>query len=126
MLDPDSAAIRDVRRRERIYRRALAVSDAVAVALAVLRRDRHPRRVPPAPALPARRAADGARGEGRGLYDKDELVIDHSTLNELPRLVNLATMLALLVWLARHFVVIGAPTTRNLLLLWVLLACGGS
>ena len=53
-----------------------------------------------------------------GLYDKDELVIDHSTLNELPRLLNLATMFALLVWLARHYVVLGAPTTRDLLMLW--------
>ena len=51
-------------------------------------------------------------------------MIDHSTLNELPRLLNLATMFALLVWLARHYVVIGAPTTTNLLMLWLLLAAG--
>ena len=45
-----------------------------------------------------------------GLYDKDELVIDHSTLNELPRLVNLAAMGALLFWIARHYLVVGAPS----------------
>jgi exopolysaccharide biosynthesis polyprenyl glycosylphosphotransferase len=33
-------------------------------------------------------------------------------------------MFALLVWIARHYVVLGAPTTRNLLTLWALLAGG--
>ena len=106
-------ALLDVRRRERIYRRSLAVADALAAALAVLV------------------AIDGFGGyqlrplyllvaplivlaaKVGGLYDKDELVLDHSTLNELPRLVNLAAMFALLIWLARHYVVIGAPTTRE-------------
>ena len=40
-----------------------------------------------------------------GLYDSDELVIEHSTLNELPRLVNLTAMSTLLFWLARHYLV---------------------
>ena len=44
-----------------------------------------------------------------GLYDKDECVIDHSTLNELPRLLNLAGIFALLVWLVRHYMVVGEP-----------------
>ena len=54
----------------------------------------------------------------QGLYDRDELVIRKTPLEELPRLINLATLLALLVWLARHFIVEGAPTTESLLLLW--------
>jgi exopolysaccharide biosynthesis polyprenyl glycosylphosphotransferase len=57
----------------------------------------------------------------QGLYDRDELVIHKSTLDEFPRLVNLATMFALLAWLGRHFIVVGAPTTEQLLALWLLL-----
>ena len=124
VLDSDSEAVRDVRRRERIYRRSLAGADALAAAIAVLvaidafggyRLRPLYLLVVPLIVLAAKVA---------GLYDKDELVIDHSTLNELPRLLNLATMFALLVWLARHYVVIGAPTTLNLLMLWLLLAAG--
>jgi FlaA1/EpsC-like NDP-sugar epimerase len=59
-----------------------------------------------------------------GLYDRDELVIEHSTLNELPRLLNLVAIFALLVWLARHYVIVGNPRTLNLLLLWLVLAAG--
>jgi exopolysaccharide biosynthesis polyprenyl glycosylphosphotransferase len=59
-----------------------------------------------------------------GLYDKDECVIDHSTLNELPRLLNLAGIFALLVWLVRHYMVVGEPRTVDLLMLWLLLAGG--
>ena len=121
-VDTDSEAVREVRRRERIYRRMLAGADALVAAIAVLV------------------AIDVVGGYGLrpvylvvaplivlaaklgGLYDKDELVIEHSTLNELPRLLNLAAMFALLVWLARHYVVLGEPTTLNLLMLWLLLA----
>ncbi len=123
-VDADSQAVRDVRRRERIYRRLLASADAIVALLAVLV------------------AIDAAGGHGLrplylivaplivlaakvgGLYDKDELVIEHSTLNELPRLVNLAAMGALLFWIARHYLVIGAPDTRDLLTLWLLLILG--
>jgi exopolysaccharide biosynthesis polyprenyl glycosylphosphotransferase len=54
-----------------------------------------------------------------GLYDRDELVIRKSTLDELPRLFQLATLLTLLVWLGRHEFVTGAPGTATLLALWL-------
>jgi exopolysaccharide biosynthesis polyprenyl glycosylphosphotransferase len=57
----------------------------------------------------------------QGLYDHDDLVMRKSTLDEFPRLLNLATLFALLIWLARHYVVIGAPSTPLLLALWGLL-----
>jgi exopolysaccharide biosynthesis polyprenyl glycosylphosphotransferase len=124
VLDRDSAVVRDVRRRERIYRRSLAAADALAAAIAVLVAidafggyQLRPLYLLVVPLIVF--AAKIA-----GLYDKDELVIDHSTLNELPRLLNLAAMFALLVWLARHYVVIGDPTSLNLLMLWLLLAAG--
>jgi exopolysaccharide biosynthesis polyprenyl glycosylphosphotransferase len=56
-----------------------------------------------------------------GLYDRDELVIRKSTLDEFPRLLNLATLVAMLAWLFRHFFVNGAPSTWPLLMLWAAL-----
>ena len=124
VLDRDSAAMVDARRRERIYRRSLVVADALAATIAVLLAidgfggySLRPLYLVVAPLIVL--AAKIA-----GLYDKDELVLDHSTLNELPRLLNLAGTFALLIWLARHYVVLGAPTTLNLLMLWLLLAGG--
>ena len=121
VLPPDSSALRDMRRRERIYRRMLAGADAIATSLSVLLaidvlggyalRPLYLLVVP----LVILAAKLG------GLYDRDERVLDHSTINELPRLLNVATMFALIVWLARHYVVIGAPTTVDLLTMWVLL-----
>ena len=117
----ESDALAVVRRRERIFRRALVVADMAAAAFAVFA------------------AMDLAGGDSlrpgyllvmplivvvakvQGLYDRDELVIRKSTLDELPRLVNLATLFTLLAWLARHFVVIGAPDTKTLLVLWIAL-----
>jgi len=54
-----------------------------------------------------------------GLYDHDELVIRKTTLDELPRLFQLATLVALLAWLARHWIVTGPPRTSALLTLWL-------
>jgi exopolysaccharide biosynthesis polyprenyl glycosylphosphotransferase len=123
-VDAGSEAVRDARSRERIYRRLLAGADAVVALLAVLVAidvvggfGLNPAYLLVAP-LMVIAAKIG------GLYDKDELVIEHSTLNELPRLVNLAAMGALLFWLGRHYLVVGAPTTRDLLLLWALLIVG--
>jgi len=123
-VDPGSDAVRDARSRERIYRRLLAGADAVVALLAVLVAidvvggyGLNPAYLLVAP-LMVIAAKIG------GLYDKDELVIEHSTLNELPRLVNLAAIGALLFWLGRHYLVLGAPTTRDLLMLWVLLIVG--
>jgi exopolysaccharide biosynthesis polyprenyl glycosylphosphotransferase len=119
--EAESDALLAVRRRERIFRLTLVATDMGAAAFAVL--------------AAIDLSANGGLRPGylvvmpvivivakvQGLYDRDELVIRKSTLDELPRLVNLATLFALLVWLARHFVVIGAPGTETLLLLWLAL-----
>lgn len=120
----ETDALGDVRIRERNYRRILATSDVFATSGAILL------------------ALDLIGGDGLrpyfvlliglvvvaaklgGLYDRDELVIAKSTLDEVPRLFNLATLIALVLWLSRHFVVNGAPSTQDLLLLWALLLGG--
>jgi exopolysaccharide biosynthesis polyprenyl glycosylphosphotransferase len=107
-----------VRWRERMFRLALVATDMGAAAFAVF-------------AAMDLSAHDSLRlgyllvmplivlvAKIQGLYDRDELVIRKSTLDELPRLVNLATLFTLLVWLARHFILRGAPGTETLLLLW--------
>jgi exopolysaccharide biosynthesis polyprenyl glycosylphosphotransferase len=122
--DEHSEGLREVRRRERIYRRLLVLADSVVAAVAVLVAidEVGAERLRPLYLLVVPLIVLAAKVGG--LYDKDELVVDHSTLNELPRLLNLATMFALLVWLVRHYLVIGAPTTLSLLLLWILLSAG--
>ena len=122
-LDRDSPSLRDVRQRERIYRRSLALADTLAVSLALLLAidvfGGHRLRVY---ALLLVIPLVVVFAKVSGLYDKDELVIDHSTLNELPRLLNLAMVLALLLWLLRQYMIVGNPTTLDLLVLCVLLA----
>jgi exopolysaccharide biosynthesis polyprenyl glycosylphosphotransferase len=120
----ETAAHADVRVRERNYRRGLALADllatcgAVVVALGLIGRDDL------RPSLLGLVALVVVAAKVQGLYERDELVIAKSTLDELPRLFNLATQIALVVWLARHFVVAGAPTTADLLTLWALLLAG--
>jgi exopolysaccharide biosynthesis polyprenyl glycosylphosphotransferase len=111
----------EVALREKIFRRMLAGADAIAAAaslvLALTAIGGYTLRpeflfVAPLIVLVAKI---------QGLYDHDELVIHKSTLDELPRLVNLATLFALLAWLTHHYIVIGAPRSAYLLVLWLLL-----
>ena len=117
----ESDALTGVRVRERNYRRGLAISDMIAatgsmfVALGLIGGDRL------RPEFLAAALLVVVAAKLQGLYDRDELVIAKSTLDELPRLFNLATLFALIMWLSRHFVVQGAPSTIDLLILWVLL-----
>ncbi len=110
-----------VRQREQIFRRSLVVADASAALLAsfiaITAQTGYQLRVGYLLVLPLVVAS----AKLQGLYDQDELVIRKSTLDELPRLVNLATLVTLLVWLARHFIVNGAPGTVTLLKLWLAL-----
>ena len=114
-------ALAEVAQRERIYRWLLAAADAIAAAGSVL-------------LAMSVLGTDGLRPEFlvvvpliilaakvQGLYDHDELVLNKSTLDEFPRLVNLATLFALLAWLTRHLIVVGVPGTMNLFALWLLL-----
>ncbi len=56
-----------------------------------------------------------------GLYDRDEAVIRKTTLDEAPRLFQLATLCALLAWLAERPLGYGQLTRRDVLFLWVAL-----
>ena len=57
-----------------------------------------------------------------GLYDRDEALLHKTTLDEAPQLFQVATLGALLAWLAGGFVVnVNALNRREALLLWALL-----
>lgn len=57
-----------------------------------------------------------------GLYDRDEALLHKTTLDEAPKLFQVATLGALCAWLAGGFVVAGGTLNRReALLLWLLL-----
>ena len=117
----ETDSLATVRRREHIFRRSIVVGDALAATIAVVAAidvgTSYTLRVGFLLVLPIIVLV----AKVQGLYDHDELVIRKSTLDEVPRLVNLATLVTLLVWLSRHFIVIGAPSTVSLLKLWIAL-----
>jgi exopolysaccharide biosynthesis polyprenyl glycosylphosphotransferase len=57
-----------------------------------------------------------------GLYDRDEAVIRKTTLDELPKLLQVATLYALVAWLAERPLGYGMLTHSDVLFLWLALA----
>ncbi len=117
----DSEVLHAVALRERVYRWLLAAADGVAAAgsLFLVMSVIGGYELQPVFLIVVPLIVLVAKIQG--LYDHDELVIHKSTLDELPRLVNLATLFALLTWLVHHYIVIGAPRTAYLLVLWLVL-----
>jgi exopolysaccharide biosynthesis polyprenyl glycosylphosphotransferase len=121
-IPAEGVALAEVRVRERNYRRALAIADMLAasgsviLAVAVISGDS----LRPTFLLVMPLIAIAAKLQG--LYDRDELVLAKGTLDELPKLLNLATLFALLLWLSRGLIIKGTPDTYELLTLWALLA----
>jgi exopolysaccharide biosynthesis polyprenyl glycosylphosphotransferase len=111
-------------RREAIYRRALAIADVAAAGIAVLIG------VPilgqdalnPAAllALPLVLVV----GKITGLYDRDENLIRKTTLDEVPTLFWVATLYALLIWLAGNLIVQGEFGRDQAVGVWGLLFVG--
>jgi exopolysaccharide biosynthesis polyprenyl glycosylphosphotransferase len=56
-----------------------------------------------------------------GLYDRDEVVLNKTTLDECPALFQLATLYALVTWLLQDVVIDGYLSGRQVLGLWALL-----
>jgi exopolysaccharide biosynthesis polyprenyl glycosylphosphotransferase len=57
-----------------------------------------------------------------GLYDRDETLLRKTTLDEAPKLFQLATLCVLVAWLAGGLVVSGTLDRREALFLWLTLA----
>jgi exopolysaccharide biosynthesis polyprenyl glycosylphosphotransferase len=113
-------------RRDSIFRRSLLVADAVAILGALTL----------TVALSARRVPIHLTWESlvgvpllllgaklMGLYDRDETLLRKTTLDEAPRLLQLATLSTLVAWLAGRLVVAGSLDRKEALFLWIALAC---
>jgi exopolysaccharide biosynthesis polyprenyl glycosylphosphotransferase len=57
-----------------------------------------------------------------GLYDRDETLLHKTTLDEAPKLFHVATLCALVAWLAGGLIVTGTLNRREALFLWLALA----
>jgi exopolysaccharide biosynthesis polyprenyl glycosylphosphotransferase len=112
-------------RRDALFRRSLLIADLVAIVGAlVLTVVLSSRRVPlhltweslagvPILLLGAKLL---------GLYDRDETLLRKTTLDEAPKLFQLATLSALVAWLAGHLVVAGTLDRKEVLMLWLAMA----
>ena len=117
----ESDALAEVNTRERNYRRGLAVADMVAAggamiaAFLLIGQDQlRPSYLLVMPLIVL-------VSKIQGLYDHDDLVMTRSTVDELPKLANLATLFALLLFLSRHLIISGTPGGRDVVAVWVLL-----
>jgi exopolysaccharide biosynthesis polyprenyl glycosylphosphotransferase len=111
-------------RRDALFRRALLVADVVALVGAFVLTVALSRR----PAVQLTWA--GLAGvpilvmcaKLTGLYDRDETLLRKTTLDEAPKLLQLATLFALLAWLTGDLLVRGPLDRHEALFLWLTLA----
>jgi exopolysaccharide biosynthesis polyprenyl glycosylphosphotransferase len=112
-------------RRDALFRRALLAADVVAILGALVL----------TVALSSRRVPLHLTWESLvgvplllvvakllGLYDRDETLLRKTTLDEAPRLFQLATLCTLVAWLAGRLFVAGTLDRKEALFLWVALS----
>ncbi len=113
-------------RRDALFRRSLLVADVIAIVAAlVLTTALSSRRVP------LQLTWESLVGVALllvgakllGLYDRDETLLRKTTLDEAPRLFQLATLCTLVVWLGGQLVLAGTLDRREALFLWLALGC---
>jgi exopolysaccharide biosynthesis polyprenyl glycosylphosphotransferase len=120
---PDSEALRPpaARRRDRRIRELLVAADAAAaiatLTICILALGGSQDRLP-APAVIVAALGCLALAKALGLYDRDHLTLRPSTLDETPRLFHLATLWALVVWLAGEPVLGGFLGRDQVLGIW--------
>jgi exopolysaccharide biosynthesis polyprenyl glycosylphosphotransferase len=121
---PERRPRRAAYHRDWIYRRALAVADVAAAGIAVLIGVPilgHDTLNPAALlALPLVLVV----GKLTGLYDRDENLVRKTTLDEVPTLFWVATLYALLIWLAGNLIIQGEFGRDQAVGVWVLLFIG--
>jgi exopolysaccharide biosynthesis polyprenyl glycosylphosphotransferase len=114
----DGAPTHGVARRNAVYRRCLGVSDilaaGVALVLALTIFGDDALRATTVVALPLVILV----AKFTGLYDRDELVLNKTTLDEAPALFNLATLYTLLIFLGESWLVSGHLGQTQVLGLW--------
>ncbi len=115
------ARLKLARRRDALFRRSLALADMSAVMLAVVAAVA----IDPAdglhPAVIGVPVVFVAVVKAMGLYDRDEHLLHKSTLDEVPSLFGIATLAALLLWLANGSFVDGGLGRGQVLMAWLTL-----
>ena len=115
----EAASVADVAQREGRYRRWLATGDAIAAVVSLvvvlvlgLGADLRP--------LGATLAVVSlvAANKLSGLYDRDDIVLHRSTLDEVPRLVQISGLFALIAWLLHGALTSAFLHQINILFLW--------
>jgi exopolysaccharide biosynthesis polyprenyl glycosylphosphotransferase len=127
----EGSGSRTVEARDALYRRLLAAADIAAAGLALLifvgGLGPDQLRLTALLALPIVVLVSKVIG----LYDRDEIVLQKSTLDEAPKLFQLATLYALLIWVLERTMVDGELGRPQVVGLWaglfvLLLACRAS
>ena len=121
LIGTDRPHSMSVGRRDAVYRRTLVVADALAAVASLLIT-----RAVVGPGHPALRAIAAVplivvMSKVVGIYDRQELLVRKSTLDEAPALFELATLYALIVWLLNGFVITKSSDRRELLVEWATL-----
>ncbi len=110
-------------RRDQLFRRALLIADLVSFVAAFIVLAQLSGRSPQLTWVGAVGLLALVLGaKVFGLYDRDEALLHRTTLDETPKLFQVATLGALCAWLAGGFVIGGGTLDRrDALLLWLLL-----
>lgn len=98
--DQLGAAVEHIRVRDKRYRRALALADLLAAWTALLVANLIFGALPSGLALGAAPVALIAIGKLLGLYDRDEVLLRKTTLDEAPAIFQSTTLMTIGLWLA--------------------------
>ncbi|MBO9533837.1 MAG: sugar transferase [Solirubrobacteraceae bacterium] len=105
-------------RRDRIYRRSLALSDALAMLLALFVSTQLVGGVVPQVTALLAIPVVVVVAKTIGLYDRDELLLRKTTLDEAPQLFHVATVVALVAALLDDHLVFGELSKIAIATLW--------
>jgi exopolysaccharide biosynthesis polyprenyl glycosylphosphotransferase len=110
-------------RRDSLFRRGLALADVLALGCAfVLTLVLTPHEMRLGWGTIAEVPILLAAAKMTGLYDRDETLLRKTTLDEAPKLFQLATLCTVIAWLSGGAIVHGIGR-HSLLVLWISLAC---
>ncbi len=113
--DAGTPATVSIARRDAIYRRTLAVADALAATFSLVLTNLLVGAEQPDVATIAAVPLIVVIGKIVGLYDRQESVVRKSTLDEAPVLFQLATLYAMVIWLINGLLITSTNSRRELL-----------
>lgn len=120
-FDEDSETLACIRARDAVYRRLLAVADSLSMLLALWIAGSIVAGGSLEPAALAVLPLTVLLAKAMGLYDRDATRLHKDTLDELPTLLSLATVGALLVFLTQGVLASAALDELAIAVLWVAL-----